>query len=407
MKLNKREKRLFIILCILLFGFIYYRWIWIPQTTRLESVRIQELEVQEKWLRIQTLIQSEPDYDKKIQTLTNTLENHPIPFFTALTSEDVIRLYKEWTEEVGVQMDQMSFQVFSEEETEEKPAGHVLRSDFQFGGTYPKILQFLNIVNAYPKKIKMEGFHLQGPTHEDQMLVNGSLRFDSFPYIVEEKMLLDWENPFTMGRSSLFPSWTNPPSTTDDDDVFPALGAEDKDEEYDLENNKKSIEEKSKKPVDSSLLLYEFKDGSYFTVGKPKEVQGKIWINEKGVLVQYDFLRDIGYRRLYLAFDGKKPTILEKAKSVSIIAQEVSTNNHHIGMIIKDSMGVEWDITFESNTHWSGAVELRASLPEEVTYPVTIQRFYVETPENEYYSSQGKFLLRWIEMIKANEGGDL
>ncbi|NLP46575.1 MAG: hypothetical protein GX347_05995 [Epulopiscium sp.] len=399
MKLSKREKIGLGILGILLIGFIYYRWIFIPQTNTLELLKIEQKNQEDEKKRVQSILDMQPIFQEKSQVLTKKWQNFSVPFFTNIHQQDVILLLQELDNPFPFEIVEMSFSEINPitwiDKDQEEKIGQDLTVSLQYEGTYDGIMHFLKKLEDYPKKIIVDQIRLQQVSNSSQLGGNIVLHFYGFPEIEKEDLLFHWEQNTILTQQNLAIPWIqNIPVETE-------MNEEQSDtwEEF-IENNGQSIDEKSIVQKLKSKTIFQFHPQLVFCVGEPKEVQGTIRLFEEDLLLEYHFLKDIGQRRVNIVVEESSAIISSQPLQVIIPIYAFANEKHGVGMVIRDALGKEKEILLADQINWLGWKTLQTELPVDITYPIVIQRIYIEAPSQSSYGATGKLLFDRIDIVE-------
>ena len=399
MKLSRREKIGLGLLGMLLLGFIYYRYLYIPQSQCMIDLQIEKQEQELEQNRVQKILDQQLGIQEKLRELNRRKKNMPIGFFTNFQQQDFILLLEEWKNPFSFEIVEMSFSepfpfTWTTEENPEDPlVGQGVTLAIRYEGDYNGVMDFLKKVEDYPKKIVVDQIQLQQLAPPDR--VSGSIRLDflGFSEDMAEEPLFYWDDHIMLTDQQITHAWIQK--------------AEQIEEAYKLEEeiswiSEEMIEEASG-PIFQETEIFNFNPDSIFFVGEPKEIWADASVIEEDVYVEYHFFRDIGYRRINMVFDELTPVIETQPQYIQLPTYSLTHETHKVGMVLRDALGKEREVTLANQLDWTGWKELKGKVPIDMTYPVVIQRIYIETPVDLEYGAKGSLLFKRIERVDLIE----
>lgn len=143
---------------------------------------------------------------------------------------------------------------------------------------------------------------------------------------------------------------------------------------------------------DEGTIVEGFEDTSKFdTISYPSYVKGSIALNEEAVegnssiALKYDFTNGDVSRAYYLKFlseDGVGLTFEGQPNKLSFWVKGDGNGAWLRGRII-DNNGKKYNLNFERFIDFTGWKQVESIIPEEVAYPITLERLYVVEIEKE------------------------
>lgn len=409
MKLSNREKIGLSLLGILLIGFMYYRWLFLPQSSTLKSFAMELNKQEEEKIRIQTILAQEPELQEKFEMVTQNIKKYDAPFFTKIHQQDIIVLLQELENPFPFEITEMSFSEINDiswmNENEEEHLGQELTVFLTYDGTYDGIMHFLKKIEDYPKKIITNQIRLQQSSIPDRLTGTITLRFLGFSQWREEKPLFQWDQNVTLVQNNLADPWIqkiekqeNTNQNREEENQWTGL-----DWEEPMEKENPAVVEESLPSMVKKTSIFHFQPKSVFFVGEPEEVEGTRQALEDHLLVEYHFLRDVGYRKINMVIEDSVAVIPVQPLYVIVPVYSFAKEIHGIGMVLKDALGKEKNLILTSTIDWVGWKEFKAELPIDLTYPVTLSRIYIETPTTSPYGAKGKLLFDTIDILETDE----
>jgi hypothetical protein len=135
----------------------------------------------------------------------------------------------------------------------------------------------------------------------------------------------------------------------------------------------------------SETLLYGFESSNTFFVGFPKKIKGKLYKDSKSKegnysrRLEYDFLRSRKNSQGNIVLAEEKIFIEKQLENIGLWVYTSEKSNHKIGIVVIDRNGKNYNIQLSSQINWTGWKHLKGTIPLEISYPIKLQRIYVES----------------------------
>ncbi len=130
--------------------------------------------------------------------------------------------------------------------------------------------------------------------------------------------------------------------------------------------------------------LYGFENDDYFFVGKPKEeVRGSValtdksYSGQKALKLNYNFSKSPNENKVYIVNGENNINVTSKIQGLLLQLYTNDTIPHTVGVVVRDNTGRETEIDFVTGLS-KGWQEVPIVLPDDMRYPLNIQRFYVK-----------------------------
>ncbi len=133
----------------------------------------------------------------------------------------------------------------------------------------------------------------------------------------------------------------------------------------------------------NTSIINDFESLNVDFISYPKEVKGSISLDSNAkegrsaLKLRYDFTGSDSTRAAYIKFDDDETIISNPANSVGVWAYVDTPATHLIRGRVKDADGVDHVIDFRKNADWTGWKHITADLPNNMTYPIELERLYV------------------------------
>jgi hypothetical protein len=131
-------------------------------------------------------------------------------------------------------------------------------------------------------------------------------------------------------------------------------------------------------------LIYDFEDGSSYFVGNTSEINGTVTRNRTKIHggyseeINFDFVNARAYSEANLIFDSNPIFVNKQAESIVLWVYAYEASNHNIGLGIIDASGNEYKVSLTEGVEFTQWEELEVDLPVAMSYPIMINRIYVE-----------------------------
>lgn len=268
MELSKREKNLLTILAIVLFIFVFYKFLINPRLDSLAELKVENEMKNQEVMKLRTMINSEKRLDEEISREREKITKLEPEFFGRIQQEELILILDKLWKDNGIKAETVAFKKEqsldgSDNEEEEGNLKNIELNKVQvnFEGGYSSIVNFLSDVDVHQKKIITSSLTLN---NQEEGIITGNFVLDFYcvPFIndyipIEKSALADdlmaksnYYNPFTPYPGFFVPTEEiidNLPKPSDDSI---------KDE---IKHNK--VEEKEEELVPDKMIEYLVKQG--------------------------------------------------------------------------------------------------------------------------------------------------
>jgi type IV pilus assembly protein PilO len=245
MKLTNREKKLLTFLAILLFGFVYYQFVYTPQAERITQ-KSNELAVLNKKANIlKEQVISDKALEEKYKVINSKDLLASARFFPFMMQEKIITILDDMINETGLKVSSISFskpeigeiqnernieeqpstllsetvgayfgenstiatstEIYNTNTSEEKPKIEKMNATINFEGSYDQLTDFIKEIEDFDKKILIESISLAGEKERgEDVLGNMILNFYAIPKMQIEEEYFKWEYEAEYGKNNLF-----------------------------------------------------------------------------------------------------------------------------------------------------------------------------------------------------------
>lgn len=401
MKLTKREKNMIIVLAGVLVLYGYINFIVYPQAITIKEVKNgikdYELELQKDSYSEDTLDNLNNKYKKHLKNI----DDYSKGYFTSLEQSTLILLLDSFINNTELEISGIEFSEYRIEQLEDNEL-NAISASIPFNGYYQSLLDFLRQIRENNKKILIKDINI---LNKGEDLVSGKLVLDfySIPPSGAKKLsngiikdtLSSKFNPFSPFEGYAGNLFDYPDEDTDRQPSY------NQDDNINIQPNynEEAVSIKNIKKV----LLEGFEGSDMFFIGNPKDIEGSVVRNSNkkqgnySVKFEYDFLLQRKSNIANIVLNNSKSAISIQPEYLSISVYSYEKSNHQLGLILKDALGKEYNILLADKIDWTEWSTLKSELPEEITYPATIQRIYAQSTNLES-KTNGVFLLDEMEV---------
>ena len=109
MKISNREKNLLLLLFIAVGGYLFFTFVYTPQTEKLETLKQEEQAKQNEYAQMQALINSEGNLDLEIETIKNELLPVARTYFGDIDQEETIVILDDFAQKADLDIKGIRF----------------------------------------------------------------------------------------------------------------------------------------------------------------------------------------------------------------------------------------------------------------------------------------------------------
>lgn len=366
MRLTKNEKVLLVILLILALTAGYYFYVFLPNEEKMADL---EVEISNQDLLKHGMlmkIQSQSVTEKRIEDLEENIIVLADKYYGTLAQEDAFVLAYEFAEGLDLEFERLNFNTYASE----YGLNHKVEMNFQ--GSYNDLLKYLSRIQNHDKKVAIKSVDIS-QNEEEQISGLCSIEFNTFElisnYVPYQGDLLSKEysnKDYTQGPFVPYEGFEIVEETPVVDIIIPEPDP---------------IDYETYRP---KSLVYDFEDGSSYFVGNEPEIKGSISRNRTKIRggyseeINFDFVNARAHSEANLIFDNNPIFVNKQAESILLWVYAYEASNHNIGLGIIDAAGKEYKVSLTEGVDFTQWQEVEADLPVAMSYPIMINRIYVE-----------------------------
>ena len=446
LKLSKREITLLAVLGTILLGFVYYKFIIVPQTASAQTFKAERNLKREELKTLKEDIASQKKLEIELLDLQDKIKNESQRYFLTLDQEEIILILNEFVEGTKVKLKSVNFeeprvetvgategeegesqaQAETEENTDENAEDKDSTSldvhtvSLEYESDYYSLLDFLKNISSYHKKIMIKNININ-KEETGKIIGNITIEFYVIGKIIDgEELLYAWEpdqgsvvgDPFlefkgyTVAKDNVETDGSTAPmgsiqayeGSTGSNSGFGnygGSGAGTGNETGTVQANTNTLSRDLFGFEDTNTLLF---------VGNSKDIKGELVLDKKtktqgtsSLNLRYDFVEERRYSAANLSFDDKV-VIKEQPQALSIDIKPIDKNSCRIGVTIRDREGNYFKLPLKETLDWNGWETLTVELPIDVNYPAKVEKIYIESYDN-YKKLTGTILIDNMKLI--------
>lgn len=387
---------------LVLYGYINF--IIYPQVITIKElkngIKDYELVINEDNRAEGTLSNLNNKYEKQLEDV----DRYSKGYFTSLEQSTLILLLDSFINNTELEISGVEFSEYRTEELGDNEL-NAISASVPFRGYYESLLDFLKQVRQNNKKILIKDINI---LNNEEGLVSGNvvLDFYSIPPLGTKKLSDGIINDTSSSKLNPFAPFEGYIEELldyiDDDNANTETN-------YNQDQDMFTSKDQDNTPAENTtkVLLEGFENLDMFFIGSPKEVEGSVVRdnNKKqgsySIKFEYDFLTQRGNSIANVVLDNVKQSISIQPEYISISVYSYEKSDHKLGLILKDALGKEYNISLADKIDWIEWNTLESRLPEEITYPAKVQRIYAQST-NLKSKTNGVFLLDNMEVAYRN-----
>lgn len=270
-----------------------------------------------------------------------------------------------------------------------------------FEGYFDSLIKFIeNLTNndyyVAVTEIKINNVALNDPTVSED-IIKGEMII-SFPTFDGEETDV---NIYSL-LDNLYNSNIQDPFKPYDDFII----NNDLDNYYDADNESKDSEVTDNSEYTESIVYIEdFSNNDYFFVTNDNRNSGYITNSTKStdgnssLKMYYDFYNRNNKNVAYAVDEDESIVLDVTPKEIMIDVFNDSVNENELGVVFRDANGIERESVISSSLNFNGWATCSISLPENMVYPVCMQRFFVKS-SGSGIKQEGTVLLDNLRIIE-------
>ena len=387
-ELTKNEKLLLSLLAVVLFLWLVFKFVLTPQAERLNMLRTQKIEYQEKIISMNETLRKESGIKKEWEELSKEKENIVAKYFPSLDQAQIIYLLNTLMEDENISTSDYNFSRKEFEDFGDFQASNMTVS-VPYTGSYDGIIDLINRLKNSPRKILIDNITVDKGQDEN---LNGNivLKVYSLEGIVEsdEKVVHievaegTKDNPF-----SSFEGFGN-------DFNF----------DYVEDEDIGQIEEENEIRPYVEVTLLDFEVRNNYFLPSHSLVKGNVSLSQTAkskkysLRLEYNIVAIKDENRAYIDISKNNITLKYPPNTIGLWIHSYSYSPATIGIGLKGQMGEEIFLPFTEGIGWTGWKYVELSPPTDISiYPLKLDKLYLELPKDR--DDMGVVLLDKLESV--------
>lgn len=446
MKISSREKNLLILLLMATGIYLFYTFVYVPQTFKLDTLKQEEQAKQAQYAQMQALVSSEGNVDLEIETLKNELLPVARTYFGEVDQEETIVILDEFSRKADLDIQGIRFsepvktnltdlkaseaaeqgQVAppapapeTTEGAEANPEGQAAEVahqvpvdnfttravEVEFEGNYDKLMDYLVEVGSYYKRISSYSIELKSDAEKP---LAGTIFMNFYcidtvdKYISKDPSILEYNFIPRSSKDNPFESYSWSYKVISIPNVYTSpfsqqgimspgelgmynLPGESKEDYINME---KTIELGSTNPLPLALdifdekVLYSFEDNKLKTFATEKGNTISGKFDNDMYSINYSFDGEESETEVYVDLESKDLMISKAPQYLALNVHTEQKLDNILGIIVTDANGMDYRVFMSNKIDWTNSKELRGVLQEGIAYPIKVKNIFVRDNSN-------------------------
>lgn len=370
--LTKNEKFLVTSLGLVLVFWIFFKFVFEPQSTKIEELKMEKDVYDAKIIEYNQILKNEENIKDELLLLISEREQILSDYFPSLDQAQILYLLNDLIADDRVTMADMSFTRPSTETKGELDI-HKMDVNIPLNGSYDGILDIVKAIENSPRRILVNSLNL-GNANNDQLEGNMNLKIYSLEGLAKvEKDVITID----IGEGGNIKTPFTPYS-----DFTEAISAYEEDSYLDESEFHEPTEKEG-------LVLYEFDDSNYEFIPSSPRVKGNVVpsnIKKSGkysMRLEYNILALEEENRAYINLIDNDILFKYPPNHIGIWVYSYGYSPGILGLQLKGQAGEEIEIEMVEGISWLGWSYIETSMPQDLKlYPLKLERLYFEIPYN-------------------------
>ncbi|MCK9442987.1 MAG: LysM domain-containing protein [Tissierellaceae bacterium] len=364
-ELTKSEKTLIGLLGAVIIIWLVYRFIYIPQTEKLQLLSEQKIEYEAKIAEINNTLRKEKKINEDWDLLRKERDAIVARYFPRLDQAQIIYLLNNLVEDENIYMKDFNFNRPSFENISDFEVKNMGIS-IPYSGNYMGVIDVINRLKESPRRILVDNITMDLGS-DGELNGNMALRIYSLEGIAEadDKVIY-----IDVAEGTKDTPFARPESISD------STGLEDSEDGGDL---KPYVEE----------ILHDFENRNVYFIPSHRNIKGSVGIstNSKSknysLKWEYNILAVEEENMAYADVSRTNINLKYPPNSIGLWIYAYDYSPAAIGIVFKGQMGEEILLPFIDGIGWTGWKYVELSPPGDIDlYPLNIEKLYLEIPKD-------------------------
>lgn len=406
MDLTENEKRLLILLAVVVVFWLFYRFVFASQKIKLDTLKKEKTKYETELSNITENLNNKDKINNEWLSLNREKESILLNYFSILDQSQIIYIVDEILKNSSIDTASVNFS----EPYEEDVNGIKLKAmDFSipYEGSYDELVSLLASIRTSPRKLVIKSLTMD---KKDANLLVGeiSLKVYSLESVVDnnenivlmpETLNSSKKNPFD------FPTDVNKNIEDNDTYVDENIGDDGTYVDENIEDDGTYVDENSNQATENikKVVVEGFEDSNIYFMSSTPEISGnvskdsKCISGEKSLRLEYNIppLSDGG--KAYVVLDEKNIVLSKPPQTIGLWVYSYDNSSVKINIRLTNSDREPTVLCLSDGVQWVGWKYLEVQPPQEIKeYPLKLNRVYVETERHK--DDAGVLLIDDIEV---------
>ena len=402
--LTKNEQILLTILIIMIILIVTFKFVLIPQASKLEELKEQKLDCEEEISQINILLKSERNIDREWMELHNEETIIHNKYFSTTNQPEIINLLNNILNDAGIDMLDMHFDKFNEEQIGDTII-KATNVNLSYKGNFENIISVIDGINFSPKKILISSLTMDKDADNKLVgnillkvyVLEGIIKDIEEPSNIAEVVNGEKSNPFEVQDECIQKEITEDKEKTTDNyssntienkkDVAtsPKLPAP---KETSSKKKKETSTEKKPEPSKEIEILEDFEKTDIYFVPSHENIKGYVSrssnskSNKYSLRLEYNILASSEEEnRAYVDLTDKNIILKYPPTSIGLWVNSYSYSPSILGYVLKEQKGERIiEVELSKGISWIGWKYIESSPPQDISlYPLQLVKIYVES----------------------------
>ncbi len=387
MKINKREKKLLILLLVVIFSYGYNRMVVVGQGELIDTLKAERDKYDLDLTTLNQHLSSEAKYNSDFLEYNDHINAFKSGYFLGTPQEEYILLINEYVKESGLKLQDISF-VKEQEEKLGQQDFYCMEANIQYEADYSSLMEFIRLLRSYNKTIVINEMNATTKSNE---LLSGNITLYFY------SLSTDFEGE--MGDFALFQK-----DASDSYNPFRHIGGKSDGEDPDALDI-------SIKIGPGRVILKDLESSSSFNLSTSnRNIRGYLYesriakVNKGSLRLEYEFPKQEEAAVISVGLAAHSIVITEPPRALALWVYSFNSGKNPIRLMYKASDNEIKSLILTEDQNWVGWQKLEADLPQDSSlYPIRLESIEVV---GSGLKEKGVLLLDALEAIYAEEAAD-
>lgn len=378
-ELTKNEKFLLSLLAVVLFLWLVFKFVLTPQIDKLNSLREQKIEYQEKIVAINEILRRENEIKNEWEELSREKEKIVSRYFPTLDQAQIIYLLNTLMDGENISTQDYNFSRRDFEDFGDFQVRNMTVS-IPYSGNYDGIIGLINRLKGSPRRILLDNITVDR-SEDEKLNGNIALKIYSLEGIAESDKNVVYIEIAEGNKDTPFSSY----------------------EDFQKDNVIGDESQVEVKPYVEEILL-DFEVRNNYFLPSHSLVKGNVSLSQTAkskkysLRLEYNIVAIKDENRAYIDISKNNITLKYPPNTIGLWIHSYDYSPATIGIGLKGQMGEEIFLPFTEGIGWTGWKYVELSPPTDISiYPLKLDKLYLELPKDR--DDMGVVLLDKLESV--------